>query len=340
MAHLVDVRNISNAAGRQPARCLTATVSVCVVNWNCRELLRACLASLVDADHGVELEVIVVDNGSIDGAAAMAAWEFPQVRLIRNDDNRGFARANNQAARAASGDYLFFLNNDTQVAPGAIRTLVEYLAARPEAILVGPRLRAPDGRVQVSYRQRPTPATFLHRTWLFRVAGAWRGAYRAYRRMQCETNEPCDVDVLMGTAVLVRRGEFWDLGGWDEDFAFGGEDLELCHRAGLKGQIAYCPQAEITHVGSVSTRANVAFATPRIAAGFVQYFRKAGASPAELLLYKLVLTLDAPLQIVAKTVQFGLRWLTGRPREAKKSWDAVKGTAAFLFRGLGAFWRA
>src|SRR5919201_1174458 len=114
-------------------------VSVCVVNWNCRALLRACLRSLRTSRQGVRLEVIVVDNGSTDGAADMVARAFPQVVLIRNPVNRGFARANNQAAGRARGRYLFFLNNDTVVPPGALRRLCAYLRAHPEGGLFGAR---------------------------------------------------------------------------------------------------------------------------------------------------------------------------------------------------------
>jgi GT2 family glycosyltransferase len=329
-----------SAAPGGPASPTSATVSVCIVNWNCRELLRACLRSLLDRADGIGVEIVVVDNASHDGAADMVAGEFPQVCLIRNASNTGFARANNQAARNARGDYLLFLNNDTRVTAGAIDRLSAYLEANPDAIMVAPRLRACDGRLQISHRRKPTVATFLHRTWLGRWAGLFRGAYRAYRRRTLASNETHNVEVLIGAAMMLRRQDFWDLGGWDEDFSFGGEDMELCHRAWLKGRVVYCPQAEVIHHGSVSTQANITFALPRIAAGFVQYFRKTGATPRELFVYKLIVTVDAPLQLVARSVQCLIRLATGRRRQAAKSWNAVKGTAAFLTCGLRKFWRS
>ncbi len=207
-------------------------VSVCIVNWNCCALLNGCLRSLLEQAQGASLEVIVVDNGSSDGAADMVAERFPGVVLLRNDHNIGFARANNQAARRARGHYLFFLNNDTIVPAHTLGKLVAYLNEHPETLVVGPRLCDGSGNVQMSYRRRPTIATFLHRTLLLRWAGLFRKNYRAYRREDPEQGaEPRAVDVLMGAALLWRRSEFTRLGAWDEAFTFGGEDLELCFRA-------------------------------------------------------------------------------------------------------------
>ena len=150
----------------------------------------------------LRLEVIVVDNASTDGAAEMVARAFPRVVLVRNADNVGFARANNQAARLARGRYLFFLNNDTVVPPGALRRLVEYARAHPEIGLLGPRMRDRRGRTQVSCRRRPTVAALLHRTILLRWTGCSARAYRRYRSRDAAADQARPVEVLMGAALL------------------------------------------------------------------------------------------------------------------------------------------
>src|SRR6266550_1435740 len=115
-------------------------VSVCIVNWNGRDMLRNLLASLRDAEPALRLQTIVVDNASTDDSLDRVPADFPAVALVRNDRNVGFARANNQAAERATGRYLFFLNNDTIVYPGAIGKLVRFLDEHPSYSAVGPRL--------------------------------------------------------------------------------------------------------------------------------------------------------------------------------------------------------
>lgn len=315
-------------------------VSVCIANWNCRELLRACLKSLFEPFHGLALEVIVVDNASTDGAVEMIQREFPEVVLIRNQRNAGFSRANNQAAEAARAPYLFFLNNDTEVPPGALRRLLDYLEGHPEVGMIGPRLRDRQGTTQVSYRQLPTAAALLHRTYLLRWTGLLRGAYRRYRRAGFDPCGTRRVEVLMGAAVLMRRQVFRECGGWDERFIFGGEDIDLSARVGRRYSLVFLPQAEIVHHGRVSTRANIGYATPSMAIGFVRYLRKSGVSRRTLLLYKLVIALDIPLHLAAKSLQYLFRRLRGRPVQAQRSLLAARGLWHFLFRGMFSFWRS
>jgi GT2 family glycosyltransferase len=167
-----------------------------------------------------------------------------------------------------------------------------------------------------------------------------RGAYQRFRRVEIPQETPRPAEVLMGAAVMLRRDFFFRIGGWDEDFDFGGEDMELCQRVRRHAAVMHVPNVEITHFGRASTRRNSAFAAPRIAVGFVRYLRKAGASRAELLCYKAIITIDAPLQCLVKAGQYLLRRLTGQPDRAEKSLLALRAVWHFMTRGLIAFWRA
>jgi GT2 family glycosyltransferase len=313
---------------------------VCVVHRDGAALLRGCLESLLDRPQGAALEVVVVDNDSADDSAGMVAREFPEVVLVRNGVNRGYAAGNNQAARRARGRYLFFLNNDTVVPPGSLGRLLAYAEAHPEVGLVGPRLRDGEGKVQVSYRSRPTLATLLHRTALVRATGLLRGAYRRHRREQFDAHTTRPVEVLMGAALLVRRDRFFAWGGWDEEFPFGGEDLELCARVRRYAEVVYLPEAEVTHFGRASTRRHAGPAAAAIAFGFARYLRRSGTSRPALFLYKAAVTLDAPVQIAVKGLEYLLRRLQGDRPRAEKSARAVRAAVYFLTRGLVQFWRA
>jgi GT2 family glycosyltransferase len=315
-------------------------VSVCIANWNCREVLRACLESLLDYPQGASVEVIVVDNASTDGAADMVARDFPEVELVRNLENRGFAKASNQAAERARGKYLLFLNNDTLVPSNSLGRLVEFARRHPEAGMIGPRLRDADGNFQISYRRKPTVPALLHRLAFLRWTGLFSRSYLEYRRGGFDPHHEGPVDLLMGAAVLMPRAVFKDGNRWDEDFAFGGEDLELAGRVGRRYPVLFAPSVEITHYGRVSSRLNVGFSTESVALGYVQYLRKVGTSRTAIRFYKVAVTLDAPLQLIGKVGQYLGRRLLGRHAKAHKSLLALKGLAHFVFRSLPKFWRA
>jgi hypothetical protein len=313
---------------------------VCIANWNCSDLLRNCLRSLYDQPQGVRLETVVVDNASADDSTDLVAREFPQVRLVRNRENLGFARASNQAAAVARGRYVLFLNNDTVVPPFALRRLLEYAEANPDVGMVGPLLRGGGGSPQISYRRRPTLPALLHRVTLLRWTRLFRRAYYDYRRETYEADAVRPVEVLMGAAVLLRRDVFEACGRWDEDYRFGGEDLDLSTRVGRRHPLMYVGDVEITHFGRASSRQNAGFVAPNVAIGYVHYFRKAGVRPAALAAYKVLVTLDAPVQLAEKLVQGAWRLATGRRAKAAKSWLAARGVWAFVRNEMVRFWRA
>jgi GT2 family glycosyltransferase len=315
-------------------------VSVCIANWNCKALLRQCLHSLFTQPQGTSFEVIVTDNASTDGAAEMVAREFPQVRLIRNAENRGFAIASNQAARVARGRYLFFLNNDTEVPPHTLGQLVAHAQANPAAGMFGPRLREPNGTTQISYRRRPTIAALLHRVSLIRWTGLFRTAYKDYRRGSFHPEGVRTVEVLMGPAVFLPRSVFEAVGGWDERYRFGVEDIDLSTQVGQRRPVVYVGDVEVIHHGRVSSRANVGFVAPSVATGYVQFLRKTGEGRGPLFWYKLAVTLDAPVQLIGKMVEAVARRAIGHTADATRSWSAARGIWAFLRNELIRFWKA
>ena len=144
----------------------------------------------------------------------------------------------------------------------------------------------------------------------------------------------------MGAAVLMPRAVFVACGRWDETFTFGGEDIDLSQRVSRRRPVVYLPDVEIVHHGRVSSRLNVTFAEPNVMTGYVKYLRKAGTSAPSLLLYKLTITCDAPMQLLTKFVQYGWRRMKRQKVKADKSLLAVRGLWHFLIGGLGPFWRA
>jgi N-acetylglucosaminyl-diphospho-decaprenol L-rhamnosyltransferase len=180
----------------------------------------------------------------------------------------------------------------------------------------------------------------LHRTLLFRWTGFFRRAYRRYRRESYDPHFRGEIDLLMGAAVFMPRSVFVQCGGWDEAFAFGCEDLEFAVRVGGRYAVHFCPDVDVIHHGRSSSRLNAGFCTESLAIGWIHSLRKTGASRGALLAYKVIVTLDTPIQLVATLAQWTVRRLAGRRVKAGKSRAALIGIAHFMGRSLPKFWRA
>lgn len=218
-------------------------LSVVIVNWNVRELLKECLASLVEAK-----EVIVVDNASTDGSGQMVRELFPHVKLISNQSNTGFPRANNQGIRASQGRYVLLLNPDTQVLNDALSAMVTHMDAYPRVGVLGPQLLNSDGTVQSSRRRFPTLATaFVESTILQRYLPHSSLLQRYY----CEDIPPNtiqEVDWVTGACMTVRRETIDEVGLLDEDYFMYSEELDWCFRIKKAGwKIVYLPSARVVH---------------------------------------------------------------------------------------------
>jgi GT2 family glycosyltransferase len=228
-------------------------LSVCLVSWNVWKDLRACLLSLRD-NPGLRRQTIVVDNASADETVPRLRAEFPEVEVIANADNRGFAAASNQALAAATGRYLMLLNPDTVVPPQGLEELVTFADQHPEAGIIGPQLRYPDGSLQYSARHFPTLAAALFRnTPLGRLFPKAR-AVQAYLMTDWDHSEVREVDWVSGAAMLIRREAYEQLGPLDERFYWGSEDVDYCWRAHKAGwQVLYTPTPRIVHAVGRST---------------------------------------------------------------------------------------
>ena len=238
--------------GRAPPR---YDVSVVVVSWNTRELLRECIASIYREAGNVSMEVFCVDNASVDGSAAMVQKDFPEVRLIRNDQNKGFVEANNQAIEIASGRYVIMLNSDTIVLDLAIPKLVEYADSNPDAAIIGCKVLNPDLTLQRSCFMYPSVLNlFLMSTYLYKLFPRNRFFGRQQMTWWDFANER-EVETACGCSVIVRMAAITEVGMMDPLFFFYGDDPDWCYRFRRAGwKVLFMPKAEIVHYGGQSSK--------------------------------------------------------------------------------------
>lgn len=223
-------------------------LTILIVNWNTAALLRDCLLSITSCPPPTE--IVLVDNASTDGSAEMVTREFPQVRLIHNSVNLGFARANNQGLRASQERYVLFLNSDTCVPQFALARLVGFMEEHLDAGACSPRLARRDGSPQpFAFGDDPTPGYLLA-----------RGLARIFLHRALHNWETCvlqSVAWVSGASLLVRRAALDQVGGFDEKFFMYFEDNDLCLRLRRAGwTVYYNPQVSITHLGGASLTQN------------------------------------------------------------------------------------
>ena len=231
-------------------------VSVLIVNWNTREQILCCLEGLANGALPERGEVIVVDNASSDGSADAIARNFPQVRLVRNEANVGFARAVNQAVRCARGDLLLLLNSDTELEPRTITTCRDFLLGQKDVAVVGCRLQFPDGRPQSSTFRFPSLRGVLSTSlWLAQAFPAsWILNWDRYGNR--EWTAPRDVDVVMGSFLLLRRAALETELPLDEGYFMYGEESDMCRELAERGwRTVHLPDAILTHVQGGSLQA-------------------------------------------------------------------------------------
>lgn len=244
-----DITVINGSAGQEPV------VSVMLVNWNTREMTLECLRTVFSQTRDIPFEVIVVDNGSHDGSAEAIRAEFPQVILMAEKDNHGFALATNISVERARGKYVLLLNTDTLVLDRAIERLVGFAQQRPEARIWGGRTLFEDRTLNpTSCWGHITPWSVTCSATGLAKAMAGSAVFNPEGYGGWQRDSEREVDIVQGSFFLIEKA-FWDqLGGFDRTFFMYGEEADLCARARLLGaRPRITPDATIVHFGGRST---------------------------------------------------------------------------------------
>ena len=310
------------------------TVSILIVNWNTREVLRDCLRTVYEQTKTVPFEVIVVDNASEDGSVDMVKTAFPQVVLLANATNRGFAAANNQGIEVAQGRYVLLLNSDTLVLDVAIDRTVDFAEAHAEAAVVACRVLNPDKTWQ--------PTCFMFPSALNILIGALylnklfpRNRFCGRERMTWwDGGDVRAVDVVAGCFILARREAIEQVGVLDESYFMYGEESDWCcrfHKAGWK--VLYTPVADIVHLGGVSSARVKGPMCLQLRASTLLFLRKhngLASYVAACLFVSLFFLLRLPLWLAKAAVSGGVN---------SEDWEMVRTYAAGSWRALYG-WRA
>lgn len=306
-----------------------AKMAVAVVNHNTREKLRACLASVAGEAAG---EVVVVDNASHDGSAAMVRSAYPWVLLHENTVNRGYGAAANQAIESCQAQYILLLNSDTCLQAGALNALFSYLDLHPRAAIAGPRLVNPDGSLQASCYPFPTPLhVFLEESALGRriqrvpilrdrYLRTWSHAYSRH------------IPWVLGAALAIRRQAFTAVGGFDESFFLYGEEIDLCYRLRAAGwQTHFTPLATVVHDGGASTQQRRADFAVQFFLSMAQFYDH--HYPA---FYKAQFTLIVKSIVLARLLRdtLRLRLVSGQRERAVLAEDVTAWRRILLLGGL------
>ncbi len=260
-------------------------LTIVIVAWNVRELVRECLESIRKYQDNDNFEIIYVDNASSDGTVAMIKEHFPGVRILENSENLGFTKANNQAIAVCKGKYILLLNSDTLVLDDALDVMVNFLEQNPDVGVCGAKLLNADKSLQISYGDFPTMITTLASTVPFSKILPKSVRKKSLARLPEETVVPTEVDYVSGACLMVRREVLEEVGLMDEQFVEYFNETDWCLRIKNKGwKICYIPDAQIIHYGGHTMKKDPDRFTKESYKSMYKFFRKhyGNASPVIL----------------------------------------------------------
>jgi len=235
----------------------TITLSIIIISYNTKNILEKCLVKLEEVKKCIASEVIVIDNDSHDGSLEMVAESFPDVKLIHNHKNRGFATANNQGIDIATGRFILLLNSDAFLSVKAINELLHFMETNSDTGICGPQLLYENGNWQrcfgFSLRARIAFLDAIGYTSLLHLY------YRIRWKLLKDTLNPINVDFVDGACMLIRKKLIQEIGPLDEDYFFYCEDAEFCLRARKTGsKVTYVPSSQVVHLrGGTSSKEGI-----------------------------------------------------------------------------------
>lgn len=246
-------------------------LSIVIVSWNTAVILGQCLDSILANPPAGEYEIWVIDNASTDDSITMLKEKYPQVKLIENDHNPGFAGANNQGIQQSQGDYILLLNPDTLVLDDALNVMLAWMETHPEAGAIGPHILNPDRTLQTSTYPRPT---LSREFWRLLKLDKLR-PYGVYHMEDWPLDQPRPVEALLGACILLRRDLVQTIGLMDEDYFMYTEEIDYCYRIEQAGwDLYWVPGAKIIHYGGQSTQQVATDMFLQLYKSKLRYFRK------------------------------------------------------------------
>ena len=250
-------------------------VSIIIVSYNNFTFLENCLKSLYNFTREIDFEVIIIDNNSTERGIDDIVREYDNIFLIKNIENKGFAKANNQGLSLAKGDYILFLNNDTLLIENSVYEVFNFAKSLDTDIIVGCKLIYPNGRLQHSVYDFPTVWNVFTSNFFLYLLNKRKKVFSKYHLMNCGIGSITEVDVVTGAFLFVNKSAIIKINGFDERFYFYNEETDLCYRfRRTGGHIYYYPNTKVIHIQGGTTNKNPFFKFKNQSLAQIRYFQK------------------------------------------------------------------
>lgn len=309
-------------------------LSIIIVSWNVKKVLIDCLGSIEENPASEPFEVLVVDNASSDGTVESVRNKFPEVVVIANSQNLGFAAANNQGIEKSQSEYILLLNPDTIIHSDSLDILIEFMDKNEDVGICGPQLLNQDGTIQSSARYFPTFRGVLYRHTVIRYLGLFKNEYKKWLMKNFDHKTKMDVDQVMGAALMIRQSIIEDIGVMDEQFFMYYEEVDLCFRIKQAGwRVVFMPEVVITHLGSQSSGQIPVKKQMMAITSLLKFFRKHRGKSITIVfncIFKPAIILRAICDLIVGVLSYIFSVVTRNSRRREKSQTKVKASSILL----------